>query len=195
MQHCLCFLQKHSMIFQVGNYLRLFRGSLYKKYPGMARRTLTNEERKRLIDSGLSSHILASSVSLLRQSDVDDIIAGKDDRFKAVSVHSSEPLPLRESKSKKPQPWVPTMPNSSHLDAVPQATPINRNRVHTKKVRTFPMCFDDTDPTLNYENANHQEVLVPIRLDMELEGQKLRDTFTWNKNGKCFSSLWNAPWF
>lgn len=26
-------------------------------------------------------------------------------------------------------------------------------------------------------------MLVPIRLDMEIEGQKLRDTFTWNKNG------------
>lgn len=25
---------------------------------------------------------------------------------------------------------------------------------------------------------------MPIRLDMEIEGQKLRDTFTWNKNGK-----------
>lgn len=164
--------------------MRLFRGSLYKKYPGMARRTLTNEERKRLIDSGLSSHILASSVSLLRAVEVDDIIAGHDDKFKAVSVHSTDP-PMRESKSsKKPTSWVPQMPNSSHLDAVPQATPINRNRVHSKKIRTFPMCFDDTDPTLNYENANHPEVLVPIRLDMELEGQKLRDTFTWNKNGK-----------
>lgn len=172
---------------QVGNYLRLFRGSLYKKYPGMARRTLTNEERKRLIDSGLSSHILASSVSLLKATEVDDIIAGNDDKYKAVSVHSTDSQPLRESKSsKKPASWVPTMPNSSHLDAVPQATPINRNRVHSKKIRTFPMCFDDTDPTLNYENANHPEVLVPIRLDMELEGQKLRDTFTWNKNGIFF---------
>nr|KAG5694282.1 hypothetical protein BaRGS_032000 [Batillaria attramentaria] len=26
------------------------------------------------------------------------------------------------------------------------------------------------------------EVLIPIRLDMEIEGQKLRDCFTWNKN-------------
>lgn len=155
----------------------------------MSRRTLSNEERKRLIDSGLSSHILASSVSLLRAADVDDIIAGKDDKFKAVSVHTTEPPPMREGKSKKPAPWVPTMPNSSHLDAVPQATPINRNRVQTKKVRTFPMCFDDTDPSMSYENANHPEVLVPIRLDMELEGQKLRDTFTWNKNGRIFLLL------
>lgn len=47
----------------------------------MLRRTLSNEERKRLIDSGLSSHILASSVSLLRATEVDDIIAGNDEKY------------------------------------------------------------------------------------------------------------------
>lgn len=153
----------------------------------MTRRTLTNDERKKLIESGVSNHLLASSVSLLKASEVEDIIEGNDEKYKAVSVHSTEPPLPRESKSKKQAPWVPTMPNSSHLDAVPQATPINRNRVHNKKVRTFPMCFDDTDPTSNIENAAQTEVLVPIRLDMELEGQKLRDTFTWNRN-ECMIS-------
>ena len=47
------------------------------------------------------------------------------------------------------------------------------------------MCFlpsyDDHDPAVIHENASHSDVLVPIRLDMEIEGQKLRDTFTWNK--------------
>ena len=33
------------------------------------------------------------------------------------------------------------------------------------------------------DNANQPDILVPIRVDLELEGQKLRDTFTWNKNG------------
>lgn len=47
------------------------------------------------------------------------------------------------------------------------------------------VCFsyDDTDPANIHENANFSELLVPIRLDMEIEGQKLRDTYTWNKNG------------
>ncbi|XP_063924350.1 SWI/SNF-related matrix-associated actin-dependent regulator of chromatin subfamily B member 1 [Zophobas morio] len=167
---------------EVGNYLRLFRGSLYKKYPGMFRRSITNEERKRLIELGLSQHVLASSVSLLRAAEVEDIIEGNDEKYKAVSVHTSDPPMPRESKSKKSMQWVPSLPNSSHLDAVPQATPINRNRVAAKKVRTFPLCFDDTDPDLNAQNACQGELLVPIRLDMEIEGQKLRDTFTWNKN-------------
>lgn len=45
------------------------------------------------------------------------------------------------------------------------------------------MCFDDTDMAANLENGSQKQLLVPIRLDMEIEGQKLRDTFTWNKNG------------
>lgn len=59
-------------------------------------------------------------------------------RYKAVSV-SQELATPRESKSKKPHnpAWLPVMPNSSHLDAVPQATPISRTRVHNKKVWDF----------------------------------------------------------
>lgn len=33
---------------QVGNYLRLFRGSLYKRYPSLWRRLVTVEERKKI---------------------------------------------------------------------------------------------------------------------------------------------------
>lgn len=34
------------------------------------------------------------------------------------------------------------------------------------------------------EQANKEETLVPIRLDVENDGYKIRDTFTWNINGK-----------
>jgi hypothetical protein len=44
--------------------------------------------------------------------------------------------------------------------------------------------FDYTDTSSAIENSQQAEDLVPIRLDMEIEGQKLRDTFTWNKNGE-----------
>ena len=33
------------------------------------------------------------------------------------------------------------------------------------------------------EAAELEEYLVPIRLDIDLEGHRLRDTLTWNKNG------------
>ena len=64
---------------------------------------------------------------------------------------------------------------------MPSSTCINRNRLNPKK-RTFPLCFDDTDQELAYDNANQPDVLVPVRIDLELDGQKIRDTFTWNKN-------------
>lgn len=47
------------------------------------------------------------------------------------------------------------------------------------------LSFDDHDPAVIHENAAQMEALVPIRLDMEIDGQKLRDTFTWNMNGTC----------
>merc|ERR1712209_345165 len=166
---------------EVGNYLLLFRGALYKKFPGLARRNLTNDERRKLIDMGHSQHVTSSTISLLLAREVEDLLAGRDDQFKGNAGNSDTPK-LDKPKVIKPPAAVAAMPNSSHLDAVPQPTPINRNRVLHKKVRTFPLCFDDTDPSAVHENASQPEVLVPIRLDMDIEGQKLRDTFLWNRN-------------
>lgn len=43
------------LMFQVGNYLRMFRGSLYKRFPSMWRRLITVEERKKLAQIGISA--------------------------------------------------------------------------------------------------------------------------------------------
>ena len=54
----------------------------------------------------------------------------------------------------------------------------------------FVASYDDLEPALLQDNAEQKDDLVPIRLDMEIEGTKLRDTFTWNRNGEssCHSS-------
>ena len=54
--------------------------------------------------------------------------------------------------------------------------------------KTVCCSLDDTNPAAAYENSCQPELLVPIRLDMELEGQKLRDCFTWNSNGGSSST-------
>lgn len=187
---CLLFLKDTHLIisFQVGNYLRMFRGSLYKKFPSLWRRLVTVEERKKINQLGLGAHSLATNITLLKASEVDEIFQGNDDKFKAVSITTEISAP-RESKPKRPN-WAPTVPNTSHhLDAVPCSTPIGRNRISMKRIRTFPLLYDDLDASLVHENALQSEVLVPIRLDMEIDGHKLRDTFTWNKNG-----MQNAKW-
>lgn len=142
------------------------------------------EERKRISAMGLGfgMHSLATNITLLKASEVDEILDGNDERYKALSIGGDTSY-SRDAKAKRGNNWVPTLPSSSHhLDAVPCSTHINRNRLGKPKIRTFPLCFDDTNPAQIHENANQSEVLIPIRLDMEIEGQKLRDCFTWNKN-------------
>ena len=124
---------------------------------------------------GHSQHVTSSTISLLLAHQIEDIIKGLDDQFKGKETNpepAATPAAQQRPKPAKPPSIVPAMPNSSHLDAVPQATPINRNRVIHKKVRTFPLCFDDTDPPAVHENAAQPEVLVPIRLDMDIEGEQ-----------------------
>ena len=43
--------------------------------------------------------------------------------------------------------------------------------------------YEDNSAAAIHQNVAQPEVLVPVRLDMEVKGQKLRDTFCWNKNG------------
>ncbi|XP_076452887.1 SWI/SNF-related matrix-associated actin-dependent regulator of chromatin subfamily B member 1-like [Babylonia areolata] len=174
--------EKYYIGSEVGTYLRMFRGSLYKKYPSMWRRLISLDERKTLNTMGFGMHSLAANITLLRANEVDEILDGNDEKYKAVSI-SSDTSYSRDGKAKRGNSWAQPLPTSSHhLDAVPCSTHINRNRLGKPKIRTFPMCFDDTDPAQIHENASQPELLIPIRLDMELEGQKLRDCFTWNKN-------------
>ena len=41
-------------------------------------------------------------------------------------------------------------------------------------------------------SATKLEVLIPIRLDIETDSVKIRDTFTWNLNG---NSIGDSHWF
>jgi SWI/SNF-related matrix-associated actin-dependent regulator of chromatin subfamily B protein 1 len=167
---------------EVGNYLRLFRGTLYKKYPSLWRRLITLEERKWLIELGCSESSLPTNLTLLRASEVDEILSGNDKKYRSLTMNT-ESSTTRTDKSKRSA-WLPT--NSHYLDAVPSATPINRNRTIIKN-KTFPLCFDYMNTSAALENAQQIEDLVPIRLDMEIDGQKLRDTFTWNKNERLIT--------
>lgn len=165
---------------EVGNFLRHYRGTLYKKYPSLWKRNVSVEERRRLVQMGCSEQSLPINITLLKAAEVDDVLLGNEEKYKAVIV-SNEPSFTKIEKNKRGTNWSQTLRPEQHLDAVPTPTPINRNRINPKK-RTYPLCFDDLDPALIQENANQSDILVPIRVDIEIEGQKLRDTFTWNKN-------------
>jgi hypothetical protein len=47
----------------------------------------------------------------------------------------------------------------------------------------FIHCFFVSSNESLKEQAEKEDTLVPIRLDLENDGYRLRDTFTWNLNG------------
>lgn len=56
-----------------------------------------------------------------------------------------------------------------HMDAVPCSTPVAHISKNRKKVRSFPLLLDHSEESLD-DNARMEDALVPIRLDMEIEG-------------------------
>ena len=119
--------------------MRLFRGHLYKKYPSLWRRNLTQDERKKLIQMGCSEQTLPSNIILVKASEIEDILAGTEEKYKALVVSSESSFPKTE-KNKRGSTWAQTLRPEQHLDAVPTPTPINRNRINPKK-RTFPLWY------------------------------------------------------
>jgi SWI/SNF-related matrix-associated actin-dependent regulator of chromatin subfamily B member 1 len=173
--------EKYFIGSEIGNYLRHFRGTIYKRYPSLWRRQITQDERKKLIQMGYAESSLPTNVTLVKVNEIEDILSGNDEKYKLASTSSNEVTLNRTEKSRRST-WASSIRQEHPVDTVPQPTPINRNNRQAPKKRTFPLCFDDLEPNLIYNNANQFECLVPIRIDIELEGQKLRDTFTWNKN-------------
>jgi len=183
---------------EVGNYLRFPRGSLYKKYPQLWKRPASQEDKKKLAEVGFNTHAMSSNLMFLKASEVDELIAGHEEKFKAVALTgtpSGEGSPQKESRPAKrtsavattaagASPWAGSQVSSGshHLDAVPTSTPLPHGRmVGRRGTRNFAGLLDEADPNAVVENSNQAEILVPIRLDMEIEGYKLRDCFTWNK--------------
>ena len=83
------------------------------------------------------------------------------------------------------------------LKRLPIVTYYSPNSAHICNLHThvWTCChgcrFNDKDPKSYYEAAMLPEVLVPIRLDIDMDGQKLRDTFTWNKNGTDYMTSYS----
>ena len=145
---------------EVGNYLRLFRGDLYKKYPSLWRRKMTAEERKLASEQiGYSHCNISSNVMLVKSSEVSELLAGLEEKYRtthgyeisfASSNDRSSTAPAHSnssfgpgthplSRGSKKMSWLSQIPNYSyHLDAVPSATPVTHSKIGSKKIKSFP---------------------------------------------------------
>lgn len=68
---------------EVGHYLNLQKGALYKKFPSLWRRTPTLEERKVLLslDNGYNS-LSNSNIMLVRAEEVEEILEGAGTKYR-----------------------------------------------------------------------------------------------------------------
>ena len=137
---------------EVGNYLRLFRGDLYKKYPGLWKRKMTGEERRHASEQiGYGYNTISTNVQIVKDSEVEDMLSGNDDKyrsaagFESVSYSNVERTPTLQhsgstgSRSSKKNTWIPQISSSSsyHLDAVPCATTIKKYKTNEKRLKNF----------------------------------------------------------
>ena len=67
---------------------------------------------------------------------------------------------------------------AQHMDAVPCSTPVSHIPKSKKRLRTFPTLLSESAELIE-ENAIELDELVPIRLDMEIEGNLSEFTFLW----------------
>ena len=138
---------------EVGNYLRLFRGDLYKKYPGLWKRKMTQDERRHASEQiGYGYSTISSNVQIVKALEVEDIIAGNEEKYRASigfdsvthsSVERSSSLhhggSTGDRRSSKKSSWISQIPSSSyHLDAVPCASPVARYKTNAKRIKSFP---------------------------------------------------------
>ncbi len=135
---------------EVGNYLRLFRGDLYKKYPGLWKRKMTGDERRQAgMQIGYGYNNISTNVQIVKVTEVEELLSGNDDKYRSSMGYDStrayandkglSNTPSGNSRLSKKNTWVSQLPSSSfHLDAVPCATPISRCKTNGKKVKSFP---------------------------------------------------------
>ncbi|KAI3388943.1 hypothetical protein SNEBB_006767 [Seison nebaliae] len=235
---------------ELGHYLGLYRGALYKKYPQLWRRAATISERKELSNLGLFTS-LGSTITLLKGSEVDRLLTLHNDKtiigknlatkFLAdLQIDNGKKKSRRVSKSREnnhkissslrdhgtngkdniggnlssqfSSQFITTFSNKKNstnsnslnmggsgglnsgcgwinpvqpgAESLPSATSINQAAISDRRAKSYGVGVDQCSKLLTLENAEQKIQLVPIRLDLDIDGEKLRDSFTWNRNEK-----------
>ncbi|KAF5911230.1 hypothetical protein HPG69_019598, partial [Diceros bicornis minor] len=142
------------------------------------------EERRKIVasshDCGYTN--LATSMTLLKASGVEEILDGNHEKYKAMEPTTY----FKEQKTKWNSQWVPTLPNiSHHLDTVSCSMTIHRNRMGWDKKRTFSITSAITQQIESYPTTefckDQSDQSVIIKLNNPMGNVALVDQL----NGTC----------
>ena len=135
---------------EAGAWLKMVRGSLYKRYPGLWRRMATIEERKIITGMGIGAS--TTSITLLKACEVEEMARGDDEQFKGPPPEST---PVKENRrapkvsrevswsahGQAAQAAAAQAHLSSHMDAVPSLTVASKQRLGPKRIKTYPHLY------------------------------------------------------
>jgi SWI/SNF-related matrix-associated actin-dependent regulator of chromatin subfamily B protein 1 len=71
---------------EIGQYLKYGRGHLYKRFPQLYKRPATQAEKKKIQELGVSNAYTHSTVMLLREREVEELLEGQEDKFRASAA-------------------------------------------------------------------------------------------------------------
>uniref|UniRef100_A0A914YKY7 SWI/SNF Subunit INI1 DNA binding domain-containing protein n=1 Tax=Panagrolaimus superbus TaxID=310955 RepID=A0A914YKY7_9BILA len=165
----------------------------------MWRRVATAEEKKKIQE--LSNNPgLSSNVMLVKTSEVDDILAGNEEKYRTVGARHATPIssaatpnvrkdstplifPTRHTRSAGAPSWYNShLASGNQIETVSTALPPCVGRSRPKHRENIYDVTDHLHLSALSANAKIPEELVPIRIDLDIDGLKIRDAFTYNKN-------------
>jgi SWI/SNF-related matrix-associated actin-dependent regulator of chromatin subfamily B protein 1 len=183
----------------IGNYLKCHRGKLYKHYPNMWRRVATADEKKKIQELSNNPN-LSSNVMLVRATEVEEILAGNEEKYRNVGARHGTPTaasvtpnvrkdstPLifsaRHTRSAGGGNWFNShLAGGNQIETISTALPPCVGRGRLKHRENIYNVSDHTHLTSLSANASIPEELVPVRIDLDIDGLKIRDAFSYNKN-------------
>ncbi|KAK6012868.1 hypothetical protein OSTOST_21952, partial [Ostertagia ostertagi] len=69
---------------EIGAYLRLHRGTLYKKYPVLWRKVATVEDKEKLRQIALSQAFMHTNIMLVKAHEIDELLSGQEEKYRAA---------------------------------------------------------------------------------------------------------------
>src|SRR4051794_27015696 len=71
---------------EIGQYLKYGRGHLYKRFPQLYKRPADQAEKKKIQELGVSNAYTHSTVMLLKEHEVDELLEGQEEKFRASAA-------------------------------------------------------------------------------------------------------------
>ena len=150
---------------QVGHSMKLFKGALYKRFPSLWRRCVTNEERQLLATIGITySNLSNANIMLVKAKEIEDILKGNVQPYSPCSSPKRSP-----SRSQKAIFYRPGLTLSRGLPLEQGVSP-SSDQSSAIHLTTVGNLTPSTNPKRNtIERKRRRNIIMPI-LRLVLQG-------------------------